>query len=375
MSHCCYLSVSDTGSEGQYHIEGPERYTKCMGKCKYGPYCYKHRSLHLLKDGEIIPERFTGFAKDYLIQDLRNYCKKHKELFFIVLRMNPETQLSPVPLNDFGKSLKIFKKEGMFTIVMSIMRKVKFYKLDSVVSKTVRIQSVFRGFQARHKYRCNNDEDFFTFEPMKDIPSIYYFTYKDPQGFRWGFDLRSLKKLVEMGYPNPYTTEPIPPEVLQEIKERIQTLSGKGTPMTVVDEIVQDKTAIIKQKTVDLFSKIEQAGYSCNISWFLELDIPRLRELYKQLEDIWNYRSQLTREMRREICPPHGRVFSIPIVEIMNYPTKELLQECLLGEISKFSQSPIESNQKLGYMYFMIGLGYVSPPCFQTHQDWLAFIN
>tara|TARA_Y100001938_G_scaffold41088_1_gene56749 strand:- start:88 stop:720 length:633 start_codon:yes stop_codon:yes gene_type:complete len=210
---------------------------------------------------------------------------------------------------------------------------------------------------------------------MRDIPAIYYFTYKDNQGFRWGFDIRSLKKLVEMGYPNPYTTEPIPSEIIQDIKERLQTLSSQGTPLTVVDEIVQDKTAIIKQKTVDLFSKIEQAGYSCNISWFLDLDIPRLRELYKQLEDIWNYRSQLTREMRREICPPHGRVFSVPIVEIMNYPTKELLQECLLGEISKFSQSPLESNQNLGYMYFMIGLGYVSPPCFQTHQDWLAFIN
>ena len=85
MSHCCHLTISDIGSEGQYEIKGSERYTKCMGKCKYGPYCYKHRSMHLLQNGEIIPERFTGFAKDYLIQDLRNYCGKHKKLFKDIL--------------------------------------------------------------------------------------------------------------------------------------------------------------------------------------------------------------------------------------------------------------------------------------------------
>ena len=374
MSHCCYLSISDTGCEGQYHIEGPERYTKCMGKCKYGPYCYKHRSHYLLKDGEIIPERFTGFAKDYLIQDLRNYCKTHRVLFLLATRRHKDTYV-PLTVQGLDASVTMLSKKEIFSIVSEIIRKVKIYDLEESHKYIANIQRMFRGFRERHRYRCHNDEDFFTFESMRDIPAIYYFTYKDNQGFRWGFDLRSLKKLVEMGYPNPYTTEPIPSEIIQDIKERLQTLSSQGTPLTVVDEIVQDKTAIIKQKTVDLFSKIEQAGYSCNISWFLDLDIPRLRELYKQLEDIWNYRSQLTREMRREICPPNGRVFSVPIVEIMNYPTKELLQDCLLGEISKFSQSPIESNQKLGYMYFMIGLGYVSPPCFQTHQDWLAFIN
>ena len=364
MAHCCYLSVSDEGPGGQYKINGPERYTKCMGKCKYGPYCYKHRSLHLIENNMIIPERFTGLAKDYLIRDLRNCCKVYKDLI-----------VCDISSHILETHIKTSSKADVFTIVSYIITKLKLYKTEESISKFIKIQGLFRGFQERYKYRCNNQEDFFTFEGLREIPKIYYFSYKDNQGFRWGFDVRSLTKLLDMGYSNPYTTEVIPPSVVQDIKAKIRKLRREGISIEVVDEVVQDRSAIIKQRVVDLFSKIEQAGYSCNISWFLELDIPRLRELYKQLEDVWNYRSQLTRDMRREICPPDGRMFVFPVSEIMNYQTKEMIQECLLGELSKFSISPIESNQKLGYMYFIIGLGYVSPPCFQVHQDWLAFIN
>ena len=36
-----------------------------------------------------------------------------------------------------------------------------------------------------------------------------FFSYKDNNNY-WCFDIRSAKKLIEMNYGNPYTTEPIP---------------------------------------------------------------------------------------------------------------------------------------------------------------------
>lgn len=347
---------------------GVGAFNQCRGRCNYGDFCYKHRSLYLLEGGEIHGGRFTGLAKDYLIRDLRNYCKRYRHLFGVVFHVEDAYERVDTYLKGRSKS-------EIFEIVAEMINRKSVYDSEKCRLNVVKIQSVFRGFQERKKFLCNNTEDFFTFERMNEIPDIYYFSYKDIRGFRWGFDIRSLKKLVEMRFTNPYTTEPIPPKVMERIESRIHVLICNGVPMDIVDERVKDKTTTIKQGVVDLFSKIEQSGYPCDISWFLELDIPKLRELYKQLEDIWNYRSQLTREMKREICPPNGRVFSIPIVVVQNYPTKEMLQECLLTEVSKFSRSPEDANQKLGYMYFMIGLGYVSEPCFQAHQDWLSFIN
>ena len=71
-----------------------------------------------------------------------------------------------------------------------------------------------------------------------------------------------------------------------------------------------DRKNTIKQKVVDLFSDIELNGYFCQIDWFLVLSLRRLKELYKQFEDIWNYRLQLTQEVKNNICV-YFRDFSI----------------------------------------------------------------
>ena len=44
----------------------------------------------------------------------------------------------------------------------------------------------------------------------------------------------------------------------------------------------------------------------------------RSKRLYKKLEDIWNYRTFLSYEVKSSISPPHGIIFNIPINEIYN---------------------------------------------------------
>ena len=43
-----------------------------------------------------------------------------------------------------------------------------------------------------------------------------------------------------------------------------------------------------------------------------------LKHLYKELEDIWNYRSQLSQQMKRNICPPNADIFNTPIDYILS---------------------------------------------------------
>ena len=48
----------------------------------------------------------------------------------------------------------------------------------------------------------------------------------------------------------------------------------------------------------------------CHPEWFLHLTINYLKRLYRNLEDLWNYRLQLTNDVKSRICPPNGLAFT-----------------------------------------------------------------
>ena len=178
-----------------------------------------------------------------------------------------------------------------------------------------------------------------------------------------------------MKYPNPYTTEKFPENIIKEVNKKINYLKKNNLLYNIEEKILRDRKSTIKQKVVDLFSDIELNGYSCQVQWFFDMSGRRLKELYRQLEDLWNYRAQLSSESKKNICPPDGKIFTTPICEVNSYNCKEDLQELLIHDISKFKNAINSSDKKLGYMYFIICLSMVSPLCFLTHQDWVTFIQ
>jgi hypothetical protein len=220
-------------------------------------------------------------------------------------------------------------------------------------------------------------EDFYTFDKLQDTPLKYFFTYQDCKGFHWGFDIRSLHKLLQNNnFLNPYTTEKIPDTAIYRINHKMEELRGEFEYEDIDNIVKRDHKSIIKQKVVDLFSDIEISGYPCQIDWFLTLSIRLLRELYKQLADLWDYRLQYHQDTKRRLIPPNGKLFTTPLsVIIHDYDKIEDIQELLLSDISKFKNIQNESDKKLGYMYFLICLGSVSPHCYNIHQEWISAIN
>lgn len=326
----------------------------CKFKPKYGCYCYKHRRNHLIKGKLINIENFTGLSKDYLKSDL---------LYYRVYKMKNKS-----PMGD---------KKEIFDEIKEYINSLKRYEDEKNYNNIVKIQCIMRGKITRMKnvnLKCNNDEDFYTYEDLSDIESKFFYSYKDKGGIRWGFDIRSLDKLIQMRYPNPYTTEEIPLNIIEDVKNKINSLKNETDYEDLTDTIVRDRKETIKQKIVDLFSFIEQSGYTCHVEWFTVLSVRRLKELYRQLEDIWNYRSQLSQQMKRNICPPNADIFKTPMIEVMNYSCKEDLQELILHEVLKFTQAQTDSDRKLGFMYFLIAFGMVSPQCYHAHIDWLSFM-
>ena len=331
------------------HVDKNNGYKYCKNKMKYGDFCSKHKRLYLIKnDTDIVIENFTNNISDYLLKDLKYYYKKH-----------------------INKIVGNHKKEFYFNEVSKSILNPNECDLNIII----KIQTKIRKFLENRYKRCNNNEDFYTFEELKDVPKKYLFIYKDLKGFLWGFDIRSLSKLIEINKLNPYTTEEIPDYVIDNIQKRMNLLLKRNSYENLEAIIIKDRKDKIKKNIVDLFSDIEVNGYSCRIEWFLNLSIRRLKELYKQLEDLWNYRLREFIDTKKRLAPPDGKLFTTPIINLNEYQNIQDIQELILHDVLKFKNLTDLSDKKLGYMYFLICLGYVSPECYLVHQEWISAIN
>ena len=332
----------------EYIHQNNSEINNCQYESKYGNFCCKHKRNYLIDENDlIIRERFTNKISDYLVKDLSNYYHK----------------------NIKKEKKKMYKKE-YFNEVQKFIQSLERY---SDTEKIIRIQRYIRKYLMNKSIQCNNVDDFYTFTPLSEIEPKYFYSYKDNQGLYWGFDIRSLIKLFTMNHLNPYTTENIPELVIKDVKDKFKLLEQTENYEDINEIILKDRKASIKQKVVDLFSDIELSGFSCQIEWFYSLSGRKLKELYKQLEDLWNYRAQLSPEVKRSISPPDGLIFTTPVSEVMHYNCKEDLQELILHNVSTFKNAPNLSDKKLGYMYFIIGLGFVSKECLESHP-WLMHI-
>tara|TARA_B110001469_G_C9611545_1_gene304221 strand:- start:374 stop:1420 length:1047 start_codon:yes stop_codon:yes gene_type:complete len=327
-------------------------------KC-YGGYCWKHRKNYLLDNNCIIIDRFTSYSNDYTIKELKYFCNRF-------IKSTKET--------------KSFKKTDYFTLLDN------FYLCNKYSIKTiVKIQSCIRLFLIQqtiklhgsailNRNKCNNEEDFYTYDPINEIDPLYFFSYKDNQNKFWGFDVRSINKLIDMNYGNPYTTESIHEECKLKVYSLINYLKTKGLIISIENSMIIDRKSLVKQRFVDFFSQMEYSGYSCNVQWILDLHPVKLKRLYRELEDIWNYRANLSENIKCEIVPPHGRLLIMPVSDYNNCNVKLDLQEILSKELIKICSSSIQSSMNLGFMYVIIALSIVSHPCYMVHHEWVQYV-
>lgn len=96
------------------------------------------------------------------------------------------------------------------------------------IKMAIRIQKTFRGFLVRESEKlrgrcdrttCNNNTDFYTLEPITEIPNKLFFSYRDSNGFVYGFNMLSLLSMFKLRrcLVNPYNREDIEFSVLQRV--------------------------------------------------------------------------------------------------------------------------------------------------------------
>jgi hypothetical protein len=220
----------------------------------------------------------------------------------------------------------------------------------------------------------NNSEDFYTFQPINEIPKNYLFTFTE-NGFNYGFDIRSFKKLIEHTRINPYTRNEIPDKVVDEFNSKYKNLiKMKQMKEYKKEELTAEQ--LYNQRVLGVFQKmdsLEVVASGTKLEWFTNLSFISLKNLYKVLEDIWNYRTQMTQLQKNKIVPD-GNIFKHNIYQIMNMniENQEKLKDILLDTMDKLVSSGLTNEDKsTGCYYILIAFTEVNPIA-AIEMPWLV---
>jgi hypothetical protein len=328
-----------------------------------------------------IPETKTGKKVEN-----DNLLTPALENYYMIYQNNYNVQQLKVFAKHYKLKISGNKNEIMFRLFCHL--RLSFY--------ATKIQKIFKGCMARKyvKYHgpafplkkrglCNNSIDFFTMEDIKSLSYHQMFSYQDIDGFIYGFDILSLYNLVHKSEgkqpSNPYNRMPIPKDVIQNIKGVIKLSKLLGIMCEIEIKNINEDITIEKSlelRVLELFQNMDSLGNYTNPAWFHSLNRQQLARFVFELRDIYTYRAQLTNEMKRAICPPHGNPFhnfNIQSIQGTNqhFHSFTTVKKMVLGILEKFVNFGIDRDSKsLGAFYVLGALTLVNEDAANT-LPWL----
>jgi len=286
-------------------------------------------------------------------------------------------------LKTIAKKYKL-KISGNKTELTS--RIFSFLYLSSFI---IKIQKVFRGYIVK-KYKrlhgpavmkrslCTNNTDFVTMESLDEISFHQFISYKDEDGFIYGFDISSLFNLFTKNdsvIKNPYNRNLIPDFLIKNIKT-ILVLS-KILKIQIVLSIEDDTPVISEEKVVELralslFQNIDALGNYSNCNWFLSLNRNQIIKFIRELADIWSYRAQLPIETKQAICPPNGdpfRTLNMALIHVSH--NLNFIRKIVLEVLEKLVNSGVDTDSKSLGAYYVLGALTIVNEDAATSLPWL----
>jgi hypothetical protein len=231
------------------------------------------------------------------------------------------------------------------------------------IDKIVLIQSFIRRWLIMRRFGCCNPNEITSFDEVIDIPGNYFYLFKDTiTGKKFGYDIRSLIAILKSDYPTcPYTFRQFTDDEKTAIHNHFNKLKNAGIELDF-EKNIMTKEQEMEMRMKDVFHKINMLDNYTSHTWFLNLSLKDLMDLYATLEDIWNYRLGMTPEAKNNILPStNGTAFLMSNNTIRRIKSKEHMQNILLTEINKFVSDGINRDErKLGAMLILTGLVEIS---------------
>ena len=138
-----------------------------------------------------------------------------------------------------------------------ITRIYSFLYLSNFITKA---QKWIRGYLLRkynklhgpgfkNKMVCTNTTDFFTLDPLTDLPNKQFFSFEDADGFIYGFDLLSMYNLIykcDGQIKNPYNRLPISSENIEKFRALLKFSHILKIPICIEIKDIHEEISIKK---------------------------------------------------------------------------------------------------------------------------------
>ena len=259
-----------------------------------------------------------------------------------------------------------------------IIRIFTFLKINNNV---IKIQKVFRGFLRRNyfsffgpafknKKLCNNNIDFFTMDEFTNLSLTDFFSYKDDDGFIYGFNIVSFYNLIKTSQHNnalnPYNRNKIPIITIKRMKKILEYNKIFNSKLDInIEPKITTQNKSVDVRAFELFRNIDYLGNYTNHQWFMSLNIYKLLKLMREIEEVWTFRLNISAEVKNNIFPPYGDLFRNIRVRVHGagdtIDTLNLLRSQALVVMERLVNSGVDADSRsLGSCYVLGALTLVS---------------
>lgn len=351
---------------------------QCSRKCLPGcDFCgLHHNKKDVIRIDEAIPEHLLKKTKSY--SKPKSDKSNNSDLLqasdltrlnlgkISVCRLRQTCQFYGLSiLGKTKKNLTLMLKELFSALARGMNNLNKVYQIQTWARRLrYREMAWTRGIVMNTPLKCVNTEDVITLDKIIDIPGKFLFSYQDTIDSLWyAFDIRSMISILSNNKTNPYNTRSIPQDICQKAYrlETLLKLQGINTSLeSELDEPLDNKTKN-RHRVIHLFHEMDSLDQYTNPEWFLDLSISKLKKFYKELEDIWNYRLNLTKETKSHIVPPSGKVFLDKIPYVLNLQDYERVQNICLNAVERLITSAVKRADRVnGCIYVLLALVLVN---------------
>lgn len=345
-------------------------FKQCSYKCINNTlYCSKHQncSINIYEDLYSSVE-IINFINIYINTTNYKFNKNDKILIKYILYIY--SYKFDITLN-VTSSINFFKE---------FIDKNKYYFIN--INKIIYLQSIFRKIYINKLnllrgpalYKRNlstNETDFYTFEKIDNIPFKYFFSYNENQSI-YSFDIRSFKLLTQQTQIlNPYNRNIISVNILNNALKLIKYLKLNNIFIEYEKDILTEEQQL-NERIINTFQKIDTHGYNTDITWFSSLNINKLKKFWINLEDIWNYRCNLSTNDKKKIIQNIIPFIKIKQINKFNINNKTMLQYTILDDINIFISNGIDPpSSNTGCLYVLTALSEVNLQCLES-MPWLS---
>ena len=313
------------------------------------------------------------FLKEYIYYDITEKCKKKskrkiKMEEFEIPRFDEYEQLIKKNYNvgqlksisrKFGQKVSGNKKELIYNLYNYLKYSYYCIKIQKIYRKFIIKKFINLHGPSVFNKKCLNETDFLTFEKIKDIPFYQLYTYKDNDGFIYGFNICSIYNMLKNKEytKNPYNRNDLPKNTLKNLKKIIRISKRLNFSINIHIKNDTENMSIEKKfelEAISLFQEIDQMGFITDSKWLTGLSRSKCIFYIRELDDVWRYRAQISTQTKREIINPNGCLYVgvNTFSELFNNSTDLELKKFILKSVKRLITKGINQESKsLGCFY------------------------